>query len=54
MESGNHQLRLVLRDDPRTARAIDRADPFSGRYEHDHRVNALRDWERRRADRSAE
>jgi hypothetical protein len=37
---------LARRDDPRTARAIDRADPFSGRFEHDHRANALWEWQR--------
>lgn len=40
---------LALRDDPRTAGAIERVGPFDdGRFEHDHRANALWAWQWRR------
>ncbi|MER5745419.1 HEAT repeat domain-containing protein [Streptomyces sp. NPDC002225] len=39
---------LALRDDPRTADAIDRLGPLN-RFDPDHRANALWDWKRRRA-----
>ncbi|GGU29809.1 ankyrin repeat domain-containing protein [Streptomyces violascens] len=45
---------LARRDDPRTARAIDRVGPFGGRFEHDHRANALWDWTWKRANPPAE
>ncbi|MFJ6016388.1 HEAT repeat domain-containing protein [Streptomyces sp. NPDC092952] len=38
---------LALRDDPRTADAIDRLDPLN-RFDPDHRANALWAWKRRR------
>ncbi|MFL9656220.1 HEAT repeat domain-containing protein [Streptomyces sp. PB17] len=37
---------LALRDDPRTGEAIERVGPLGTGFEHDHRVNALWDWNR--------
>ncbi|MFD5015865.1 HEAT repeat domain-containing protein [Streptomyces chartreusis] len=40
---------LALRDDPRTADAIERVGPLGPGFEHDHRASALWWWERRQA-----
>ncbi|MCX4677107.1 HEAT repeat domain-containing protein [Streptomyces sp. NBC_01433] len=39
---------LLLRDDPRTAEAIERVGPLDAGFEHDHRADALRQWMWRR------
>ncbi|MEV8433200.1 HEAT repeat domain-containing protein [Streptomyces chartreusis] len=38
---------LALRDDPRTADAIERVGPLGPGFEHDHRASGLWWWERR-------
>jgi hypothetical protein len=43
---------LALRDDPRTAEAIERVGPLGDGFEHDHRADELWRW-RRRKDNSA-
>lgn len=43
---------LALRDDPRTAEAIERVGPLGDGFEHDHRADELRRW-RWRKDNSA-
>ncbi|MGW4873038.1 HEAT repeat domain-containing protein [Streptomyces chartreusis] len=40
---------LALRDDPRTADAIERVGPLGPGFEHDHRASGLWWWERRKA-----
>ncbi|MEU4979182.1 HEAT repeat domain-containing protein [Streptomyces sp. NPDC021969] len=52
LADGNQLVRLeaayglALRDDPRTGEAIERVGPLGVGFEHDHRVNALWDWNR--------
>ncbi|MEV8125309.1 HEAT repeat domain-containing protein [Streptomyces sp. NPDC085944] len=52
LADGNHLVRLeaayglALRDDPRTGEAIERVGPLGVGFEHDHRVDALWDWNR--------
>ncbi|MFG2686168.1 HEAT repeat domain-containing protein [Streptomyces sp. NPDC048405] len=52
LADGNQLVRLeaayglALRDDPRTGWAIERVGPLGVGFEHDHRVDALWDWNR--------
>ncbi|MFD5965989.1 HEAT repeat domain-containing protein [Streptomyces sp. NPDC058783] len=52
LADGNQLVRLeaayglALRDDPRTGEAIERVGPLGVGFEHDHRVDALWDWNR--------
>lgn len=45
---------LARRDDPRTARAIERVGPLTGRFAHDHRAHTLWDWTWQRTNPPAE
>ncbi|GAB7106701.1 hypothetical protein JCM4814A_50150 [Streptomyces phaeofaciens JCM 4814] len=45
---------LALRDDPRTAEAMERVGPLGEGFEHDHRADALWRWKWRRENPSAE
>ncbi|WP_393073108.1 hypothetical protein [Streptomyces sp. LN704] len=45
---------LALRDDPRTAEAIERVGPLGDGFEHDHRVDALWRWRWRKENSAAE
>jgi hypothetical protein len=45
---------LALRDDPRTAEAIERVGPLGDGFEHDHRADELWRWRWRRENSAAE